>query len=313
VSETVLEVSGLVKDYGNLRALDHVSFELTSGSVFGYLGPNGAGKTTTIRAILGLARADEGEIRIKGFDPLRDPVNAFRGVGYAPELPKLQGFLTGEELLDLVGKLHGMSSGERRRQRRELLELVGLSDHAGKKVGKYSKGMVQRLSVAQSLMNDPDLLIMDEPTIGMDPAATVYFRDLFRAMPEQGRTVFVSSHMLEEVQKMCTHVGMISRGRILFTGRLEEVMASLEEEWVVEVELVEADPPVVEALRALAFALEVEVDENRLAIRLREKEDHRDEIAEKIIKKGGWLLGLSLRKSSLEEVYLKALREGELR
>jgi len=313
MAETVLEVRGLVKHYGSLKALDHVSFKLARGSVFGYLGPNGAGKTTTIRAILGLVRADAGEILVNGFDPSKDPVHAFQGVGYAPELPKLHAFLTGEELLDLVGRLHRMSSGERKRREKELLELVGLSDHAKKKVGKYSKGMVQRLSVAQALMNEPELLIMDEPTIGMDPAATAYFRDLFRSMPKEGKTVLISSHLLEEVQKMCTDIGMINRGRIIFAGGLDDVISSFQDEWTVEVELGRVTKAVTEALSKLDFVEGLEVDGHNLLIRMKKEEDRRGEIAEEIVKKGGKLLGLALHRSTLEEVYLRALKQGEPR
>lgn len=313
MAETVLEVRGLVKHYGSLKALDHVSFKLARGSVFGYLGPNGAGKTTTIRAILGLVRADAGEILVNGFDPSKDPVHAFQGVGYAPELPKLHAFLTGEELLDLVGRLHRMPSGERKRRKKELLELVGLSDHAKKKVGKYSKGMVQRLSVAQALMNEPELLIMDEPTIGMDPAATAYFRDLFRSMPKEGKTVLISSHLLEEVQKMCTDIGMINRGRIIFAGGLDDVISSFQDEWTVEVELGRVTKAVTEALSKLDFVEGLEVDGHNLLIRMKKEEDRRGEIAEEIVKKGGKLLGLALHRSTLEEVYLRALKESETR
>ncbi|MFQ5871578.1 MAG: ABC transporter ATP-binding protein [Candidatus Geothermarchaeales archaeon] len=310
MAETVLEVRGLVKYYGSLKALDHVSFKLARGSVFGYLGPNGAGKTTTIRAILGLVRADAGDILVNGFDPSKDPVHAFQGVGYAPELPKLHAFLTGEELLDLVGRLHGMPSGERKKREKELMELVGLSDHAKKKVGKYSKGMVQRLSVAQALMNEPELLIMDEPTIGMDPAATAYFRDLFRSMPKEGKTVLISSHLLEEVQKMCTDIGMINRGRIIFAGGLDDVISSFQDEWTVEVELGKVTKAVRDGLSKLDFIEGLQVDGHNLLIRMKKEEDRRGEIAEKIVEKGGKLLGLALHKSTLEEVYLRALKEG---
>jgi len=178
-------VSGLTKYYGEFKALDSVSFTVDKGWVYGYLGPNGAGKTTTIRTMLGLLKPDQGEVQIASVNPLEDPVNALQIVGYAPELPTLQAFFTGEQLLDLMGKMYGLPTQERKARINKLLETVGLQDWGDKKIGKYSKGMIQRLSVALALIGDPMVLIMDEPTIGMDPEATAHFRNLFAKLCER--------------------------------------------------------------------------------------------------------------------------------
>jgi len=139
------------------------------GWVYGYLGPNGAGKTTTIRTMLGLLKPNQGEVQITGINPTKDPVQALQSLGYAPELPTLQPFFTGEQLLDFMGKMFGLGMQARKEKIKQLLDLVGLEEWGDKKIGKYSKGMVQRLSIALALINDPWVLIMDEPTIGMDP------------------------------------------------------------------------------------------------------------------------------------------------
>lgn len=175
----IISVSNLTKFYGDFKALDDVSFKVEKGWVYGYLGPNGAGKTTTIRSMLGLLRPDRGDVRINGVSSTRNSIEAFQSLGYAPELPTLQTFFTGEQLLDFTGKMFGMSSQARKERTEQLLDLVGLKEWGDKKIGKYSKGMVQRLSVALALINDPAVLIMDEPTIGMDPEATARFRSLF--------------------------------------------------------------------------------------------------------------------------------------
>lgn len=307
---SAIETSELVKSYGGSRVVGPVSFSVGRGSTFGYLGPNGAGKTTTIRMILGLIRPESGWISICGVDPFRDRRRAFKSVGYAPEIPNFQGFFTGEELLDFIGRVYGLSGQARRERVSMLFELVGLSDHAGKKIGKYSKGMVQRLSIAQALINDPEVLVMDEPTIGMDPAATIFFRDLFKSLRSDGKTIFISSHILDEVQRICSHVAMIHRGRIIFSGALSDILNMFTDNWVVDVELEGLKSEVVSAVEGLGFIREVRVDGNRLSIILAEQRDVRPEIAEEIVKSGGRLLSLNLRRVNLEEAYIEALRKG---
>lgn len=313
MSHSVISVSNLSKFYGDFKALDSVSFTVDKGWVYGYLGPNGAGKTTTIRTLLGLLRPDEGEVQIAGVSPHKDPVQALRIVGYAPELPNLQTFFSAEEMLDFMAKMFELSSQTRRERVTQLLELVGLKEQGKKKIGNYSKGMVQRLSVALALINDPLVLIMDEPTIGMDPEATVHFRDLFLELSKKGKTVFISSHLLDEVQRICTHIGMINRGRIVLSGPLAQVLEAFTQQWVVEAELKEATPEIVSALRNLEYVQDVKVEGNKLRIELKEKKDFRGEISSEIFKHKGILLGLNLHKITLEDAYLQALRGGQQR
>jgi len=311
MSHSIISVSNLSKFYGDFKALDSVSFTVDKGWVYGYLGPNGAGKTTTIRTLLGLLRPDEGEVQIASINPHKDPVQALRIVGYAPELPNLQTFFSAEEMLDFMGKMFGLSSQERREKITQLLVLVGLKEQGKKKIGNYSKGMVQRLSVALALINDPLVLIMDEPTIGMDPEATVHFRDLFLELSKKGRTIFISSHLLDEVQRICTHVGMINRGKIVLSGPLAQVLEAFTQQWVIEAELKEATPEIVSVLRNLEYVQDVKVEGNKLRIELKEKKDFRGEISSEIFKHKGVLLGLNLHKITLEDAYLQALRGGQ--
>ncbi|MCL4436549.1 MAG: ABC transporter ATP-binding protein [Thaumarchaeota archaeon] len=309
--EYPLSTQGLVKRYSSYTAVGPVSLNIEEGWIFGFLGPNGAGKTTTIRMILGLIRPNEGSVKILGADPFKNPEKALSSVGYAAELPNFQTFFTGEALLDFTGKLHGMSSSARKRRSKDLIDMVGLGDHARKKIGKYSKGMVQRLSVAQALMNDPKILIMDEPTLGMDPAANIYFRDLFKKLAGEGRTLFISSHQLDEVQRLSTHVGMINRGQIVFQGTTDSVLSAFAKEFLIEVELEMMDSNVVENIRNLGYVKNVEVATGKLYVTLNEKKDLRADLAEDIIRSGGRLQGLSLHKASLEEAFIETLRKGE--
>ncbi|NIR14555.1 MAG: ABC transporter ATP-binding protein [Desulfobacterales bacterium] len=310
VSHPEIMVSDLTKFYGDFKALDSVSFSVHKGWVYGYLGPNGAGKTTTIRTLLGLLKPDGGGVEISGVNPAKSPVQALQNVGYAPELPNLQTFFKGEQLLDFTGKLFGLGDRVRKERIEQLIELVGLEGWETKKIGKYSKGMVQRLSVALALINDPMVLIMDEPTIGMDPEATAHFRELFRTLSKEGKTVFISSHLLDEVQRICSHVGMINKGRMVFDGPISEVLEAFTQRWVVEAELKKITTEITSALQTLDFVEDIETDGNRLLIELREKKDLRGEISSEIVKHDGVLLGLNLRKITLEDAYLQALKEG---
>ena len=308
MAQDVINVSNLTKFYGEFQALDNVSFQVEKGWVYGYLGPNGAGKTTTIRTMLGLLKPNHGKVQINGVDSTKNPIDAFQSLGYAPELPTLQTFFTAEQLLDFTAKMFGVGSQTRQQRVKQLLSLVGLEDWGNKKIGKYSKGMVQRLSVALALVNDPVVLIMDEPTIGMDPEATAHFRNLFVELSKKGKTIFVSSHLLDEVQRVCTHVGMINKGKMVFSGPIEEVLETFTQRWVIEAEVDIATSDIVSALKNLGFVEDVTVEGNKLMVQLKEKKDFRGEVSSEIFKQKRTLLSLNLHKVTLEDAYLSALK-----
>ncbi len=310
--EFSVETRNLVKKYSSQVAVDSVSLKTPTGSVYGLLGPNGAGKTTIIRMLLGFIRPTAGQAFVLGKNPLKDRVAIFSKVGYAPELPFFQSFFTGYELLDFTGRLYGLSSIERRKRIRELLDLIGLTDHQRKKIGKYSKGMVQRLSVAQCLMNDPELLILDEPTIGMDPTATVHFRNLFREMREKGKTIFISSHLLDEVERLCTEVVILDRGKLLFEGSVAEALNLFQDSSKVEVELETPVKAVQDSISALPFVESVQADGRFLRLTLKDSMEHRAEISALAIEKGGRLLAIDKHKATLEEAFLQTLQKGRI-
>jgi ABC-2 type transport system ATP-binding protein len=211
---------GLVKRYGEIVAVDHVDLTVESGDVFGYLGPNGAGKTTSLRMMLGLIRPTEGSVRLFGHDPLAEGAKALAGVAGFVEEPRFYPYLSGRRNLDIWAAHYG---GEARSRIPAVLERVDLSERAGDKVKTYSLGMRQRLGVARALVNDPELLVLDEPTNGLDPAGMLEFRMMIRDLVEkEQRTVFISSHILDEVQKMADDIAIVQAGKLVLHGSVEQ-------------------------------------------------------------------------------------------
>jgi ABC-2 type transport system ATP-binding protein len=214
---------GLVKRYGELVAVDHVDLTVEKGDVSGYLGPNGAGKTTSLRMLLGLIRPTEGTIELFGRDPHVEGAKALAGVAGFVEGPTFYPYLSARRNLRLLA---AYDDGDSRSRIEELLELVELSDRADDKVGSYSHGMRQRLGIAAALLRDPQLLLLDEPTTGLDPAGMRDMRDLVRRLAGQGITVLLSSHLLGEVEELCNRVAIIRKGRIVYEGQLHDLLAT---------------------------------------------------------------------------------------
>jgi len=304
-----ISTENLVKRYDKYNEIGPISITLERKGIFGFLGPNGAGKTTTIRIILGLVRPNEGSVRIFGEDPFKNPVKALYKIGYAPELPSFQTFFSGEDVMNFTAKLYGINQSDKRRRVKELIEMVGLSDHVRKKVGKYSKGMVQRLSVAQALINDPELLILDEPTLGMDPAATIHFRDLFKTLSSEGKTILISSHQLDEVQRVATHIGMINRGRMVFQGTTASILEAFSKDFSIKIELEKINDDILDKIKKLSYVKEVKISTDGIQVILNKKKDLRADLAEDIIKSRGRLKTLSLHNATLEDAFIETLRK----
>ncbi len=214
----VIEIEGLVKNFGRTRALDGLDLHVEPGEVHGFLGPNGSGKSTTIRVLLGLLRADAGTVRLRGADPWRDAVRLHRTLSYVPGDTTLWPNITGGEVIDLLGRLRG---GLDERRRAELLERFDLDPR--KKARTYSKGNKQKVALVAALASDAELLLLDEPTAGLDPLMEAVFQDCIREFSNDGRTVLLSSHILAEVEALCDRVSIIRLGRTVESGTLAEL------------------------------------------------------------------------------------------
>ena len=223
----LVELRGLSKVYGSFKAVDGITLDVPRGEIFALLGPNGAGKTTTIRMLMGILRPSAGGARVEGFDCFADRVEVKRRVGYLPDEPVFYDYLRGAELIRFVGGMHGLSLAETERRSAPLVERLELGDALGEYAVNYSKGMKKKLALLFALLHDPALLILDEPTNGLDPYATRTLLELVREKAAAGRTIFYSTHLLDQAEKLCRRVGILHKGRLAATGGLEELRSSL--------------------------------------------------------------------------------------
>ncbi|KXA94409.1 hypothetical protein AKJ65_04530 [candidate division MSBL1 archaeon SCGC-AAA259E19] len=304
-----IETVDLIKKYNNFKALDELNLEVGKGMIYGFLGPNGAGKTTTIKILMGLLKADGGSAFLLGEDVESDGAKTRFNVGYMPELPSFPSHLSGPELLDIYGQLYGLSKSERKRKAEELLELVDLSQRKDGRIDTYSKGMQQRLGIAQSLIADPELLVLDEPTAGLDPEGRAEVRDIIRKIGDEGVTVFLSSHLLEEVQKICSHVTIINHGTSVMSGSMEEISKDFSGRSEVVVEVEKPKKGLISSLRELSGVVKVDREGRELTVVVEGEEDLRGEISRTIVREGGAILEMRTKKHSLEDVFLKVTRE----
>jgi len=309
--EFAIETRGLTKRYGPLVAVDHLDLRVEAGTVHGFLGPNGAGKTTTIKMLIGLLRPDGGSARVLGRELAWDSPAARLGVGYMPELPRFPGHLRGRELLDLYGQMCDMSKQERREQIPRLLERAGLGGRGDDLIGEYSKGMRQRLGMAQALLGDPELVILDEPSIGLDPVGMVEVREQVREIARGGATVFLSSHLLHEVQQVCTHATIINRGVVVASGTLQEITAQVTAASTIEAEVDKLTDTVIKKVRSLPFVTGVSKEGKKLLIDLDTHDDVRSQVSQAITAGGGVVLSVNVKGQTLEDAFIQLLAKRE--
>lgn len=309
MTPSVIEFRNTIKNYGS-KAIGPVDLEIRKGQIIGFLGPNGSGKTTCIRLILGLIRASSGTVRVNGYDPITKHVRALKHVAYSPELPNLQTFLTPTELLSLVShELSFPASWDGRRDEiRRVLELVGILEYAETKIAKLSKGMVQRLSVAQAMMGSPETLILDEPMIGLDPAGSAHFREVFREFANKKRgTVFMSSHIMSEVESLCTSVAIIHGGRILYHGQVADVIRKVLDYSIIYLEARGLTEQTIGKIREIANVSKIVPSEDSFEIIVRDHTDIRPEISDIVVKSGAKLYSIRQADNMLERAYIEAL------
>jgi ABC-2 type transport system ATP-binding protein len=306
----IVEIENLTKDYEvgfwkkkKVRALDGLNLKVESNQIFGFLGGNGAGKTTTIKILMSLIFPTEGGAKILGED-ITD-VKMHASIGYCPENPYFYDYLTARELMNYFGELFGLDSAERKRRTEELLTKVGLDEKDwNKQLRKFSKGMQQRVGLAQSLINDPKIVFLDEPMSGLDPIGRREIRELIAELREQGKTVFMSTHILSDIEALCDNVAILRKGKLAATGKLDDLLTRGGERQIFEINVKGVSKERLQTLIADVPTAEIYAKPNGANIHVQDESDI--EAVLRIIKpSGGKLVSIQPVKQSLEELFAK--------
>lgn len=299
----VIETHNLSKIYENNKGCKDISIAVDKGEIFGFLGPNGAGKSTLIKTLVGLLYPTSGEGYILG-KPLND-IEAKRKIGYLPELFKYQEWMTGLDLLSFHSDLYKLDKSKRTSKIEEVLEIVNLKGVENSKIGTYSKGMQQRIGIASALLCDPDLIFLDEPTSALDPIGRKEVRDIMTELKNRGKTVFLNSHLLSEVEMVCDSAAIISKGKVIRQGKMKEL---LESETILEIHGNNINNEILNKLET--FDENITFNGKDIKMKVKDEEDiHK--IASLIISSGGKLYGLTPHKNSLENLFISLVEKGE--
>lgn len=310
---TVIEINNLVKKYGDHVAVDDLSLTVEPGKIYGFLGPNGAGKSTTMNIITGYLGATSGEVKINGHDIFKEPEEAKKSIGYLPEIPPLYVDMTVREYLDFVAELKKLEKSLRKRYVEEAMKTTGITDVANRMIRNLSKGYRQRVGFAQAILGYPEIIILDEPTVGLDPKQIIEIRELIRKLGEK-HTVILSSHILTEISAVCDHVFIISKGKLVASDATENLVSLMSGAQEIEV-IVRTD--VAEAQKELASITEVskvEVkneDAGELIVYAKKGADVRESVFRALAEKHFAVLEMHTIEKSLEDVFLEITQEGE--
>lgn len=307
----MIEVKDIVKSYGNHKAVDHLSFSLEKGNIYGFLGPNGAGKSTTMNIMTGYIAANEGTVTIDGHDILKEPEEAKKKIGYLPEIPPLYNDMTVDEYLSFVADLKKVPKKEKRDQIEKILKMTMLGDYGKRMIRNLSKGYKQRVGLAQALVGFPEVIILDEPTVGLDPQQIIEIRNLIKELKED-HVVILSSHILSEVNAVCDHVLIISHGKLAAQGTPKELEEKFQGQEHIKMSILGTEAKIKGALAGISgisnVSFEEEVDDQggvRVDVTNDGKEDIRADIARALAGLGLPVLSMELEKKTLEDVFLE--------
>jgi ABC-2 type transport system ATP-binding protein len=302
----VITAENLTKIYGKRTALDHVSFEVPEGEIFGFVGPNGAGKTTTLRILAALLEPTAGHASIGGVDVARQPDLVHSILGYMPDFFGVYDQLTVSEYLDFYAACYRQPKQRRTRVVTELLELIGLSDRRDQLVDTLSRGLKQRLCLARALVHDPVVLLLDEPASGLDPRARVDMREILKELRRMGKTIIISSHILPELTELCTMIGIIDHGRMRATGSVQEVVQHLTADRRVRIAVIGDRQAALEILRPLAAVRHVDIANGAIEATYEGDESTAAEILHALTAGGIKVSGFSQVDGGLEEAFMRA-------
>lgn len=307
-----IETSGLTKRFGSFTAVDHLSFSVREGEVFGLLGPNGAGKTTTVRMLACLLAPTEGTATVRGLNIGKDSLTVREMVGILTENPSLYERLTARENMDFFAEAYGITDRTKRSHRvRELLEFFELWDRRDDRVAKFSKGMKQKLAIARAIVHNPPIVYLDEPTSGLDPESAKTIRDLIQGLSRQGNhSILLCTHRLEDAEKLCHRVMIINKGKSIITGTIEELTSRIQTRPVVQVALANLNQRIVDSVKDSEYVREVSANtaQGMMTITVDDYESSTPAIVKRIVAADGRILSVSRVRPTLEEAYLQLVK-----
>ncbi|MCL4459579.1 MAG: ABC transporter ATP-binding protein [Chloroflexi bacterium] len=298
----MIRTQALTKQYGSLTAVSELDLHVRQGEIYGFLGPNGAGKTTTILMLLGIVQPTSGQVYLFSEELQKDYFSIKRRLGVMGERQYLYDDVTAHEYLSLFAELYEVK--EKETKIAILLEALDLYDYRNILARDYSRGMQQKLGLARALLHDPDLLILDEPVSGLDPHGIKEVRELIQEENRRGKTIFISSHILSEIEKTADRVGIINHGKLVAQDSMENIRRKLRRDIELEIELEMSSPEIASALRSLPFVKEVVGQDNKLAVRSEETEDFRPQIFQSIASRGGVILDMRTKEMTLEDAFI---------
>lgn len=308
-----IEAVNLTKKYGNFTALSDLNLKLEGTKCVGFLGPNGAGKTTTLKIFTDMVRATSGRALINGLDSHKDKKTALSSCGALIEVPEIYPSLTPREALTMIAEIRGVPSSERKSSITKVLEKVKMAEQMDKKVGKFSKGMKQRINIAAALIGDPHVLLLDEPTSGLDPRGMSEVREIIKDLKSESRLIFMSSHILSEVSEICDEVAMIDHGRLLAYGKINDIVSKFsgKDESVIEITVTkDLSTVTLNRIRALDGVSSVRaLDPRRIDIKLVGGPSKQEKLLEKLVEMKIGLIVFRPAASALEETYLNMFKE----
>lgn len=298
----MIRTENLTKEYDGFKAVDNLNLDVKEGEIYGFLGPNGAGKTTTILMLLGILRPTRGRIYLLEEELTKNFLSLKGRIGVVSEKQYLYKEMAAGEYLDFFADLYGVK--DKKKKIDQLLKSVSLLEVKNRKLGAFSRGMQQKLGFARALLHDPELLLLDEPVSGLDPTGIKQVRNLIEKENKKGRTIFISSHLLSEVEKLCREVAIINEGKLLAEDTMENLRRKLSKTVELEIELSQAKEEIMKALSSFDFIQAIKQRENLLTLRVKSDQDYRAPISETISRQGGIVLGIKVKEMSLEEAFI---------
>lgn len=307
----MIEAAGLKKSYGRLEALKSISFKVEKGSVFGFIGRNGAGKTTTMNILTGLLSFDEGKIFIKGKDFLKNRQELIKSIGYLPETPSFYDYMDSYEYLNFIGKIAGCDARNLNTAVSKLLEMVKLKRQGKRRISGYSRGMKQRLALAVAFMNNPEILFLDEPASALDPEGRMEMLELIEELKDEKITIFLSTHILNDAERVCDKICIIDEGKILLNENLS-LLYNTYIQPIFDVEFEDIPRGKIEQLKNTGWVENIKIDGHRVSFYVKDIDVAKKEILKEIAKLNTAVLSYRLRKSTLEDIFMRMVGKSEI-